>query len=104
MNNKVLYNIYFGTIGKTLGIKYRFTTLCDNENEANKIAQKEAELLYYKNEGRYGIPTIFDIDSEAKLTGVSTETLVKEHIKDLCRWYAIPTKVDSVTKKQLKYK
>ena len=33
------YNIYYGTIGKTLGVKYRFTKNCKDEKIAKKIAK-----------------------------------------------------------------
>ena len=98
------YNIYFGTIGKTLGVKYRYTTNCDSDSEAKKIAYKGAELLYYGNEGKFGIPNFVTINNEAKLTGKSIEQLYQDHIYDMCRWYAIPTKVDSISKKNLRYK
>ena len=42
------YNIYYGTIGKTLGCKYRCTILSKNEQEANKIARNYAESLGVK--------------------------------------------------------
>ena len=97
------YNIYYGTIGKTLGCKYRFTKWCKNEQEANKIAETSAQSFYYKNEGKYGIPTYNTIFEESKITGVDIETLYKDHVNDMMRWYAIPTEVDSIPDKKLKF-
>lgn len=97
------YNIYFGTIGKTLGCKYRFTKLCRNEQDANRIAETSAQSFYYKNEGKYGIPTYNDIDKESKITGLDVETLYKDHIKDMMRWYIIPTELDTVSTNKLKF-
>lgn len=100
---KPSFNIYFGTIGKTLGCKYRFTKKFKNEEEAKNFAKNEAELLYYKNEGKYGIPKYSQIKKEFELTGVSTEILYKEHIKDMTRWYVIPTELDSIPTDKLKW-
>ena len=99
----ILYNIYFGTIGKTLGVKYRFTKNCKNEEEAKKVAENAATSFYYKNEGKYGIPSFEDIYKESELTGISIEALYKDHIYDMCRWYAIPSDLDSVTSSQIHY-
>ena len=97
------YNIYFGTIGKTLGCKYRFTKWCKNEQDANRIAESSAQSFYYKNEGKYGIPTYNDIAKESKITGLDVETLYKDHIKDMMRWYIIPTELDTVSTDKLKF-
>ena len=97
------YNIYFGTIGKTLGVKYRFTRNCNSEQEALKLAKNSVTSFYYKNEGKYGIPSFEDIDKESKITGLSIETLYNNHIEDLCRWYVIPTEVDTISSKNIKY-
>lgn len=99
----MLYNIYFGTIGKTLGVGYKFTRNCKNDEEANSIAYKSACSLYYKNEGNYGLPSFSDILKEAEITGVDMETLYSDHINDMMRWYAIPTDDDSVPVRKLKY-
>ena len=64
------YNIYFGTIGKKLGCKYRFTKECKSAAEALKIAENSAKSFYFKNEGKYGIPSYSKIEEESKLTGV----------------------------------
>ena len=97
------YNIYFGTIGKTLGVKYRFTKKCNTEAEANKAAEMGITKLFYKNEGKYGIPTYETIEKESEITGKSIETLYDDHIKDLCRWYIIPTNLDTVPSKKIKF-
>ncbi len=97
------YNIYFGTIGKTLGCKYRFTKWCKTEQDAKKLAENSACSFYYKNEGKFGIPKYNQIEEESKITGLDIETLYKEHIKDMCRWYAIPTSLDSISEKKLKF-
>ena len=88
-----LYNIYYGTIGKTLGVKYRYTKACKTDEDAKKLA----------NEGRYGVPTYDQISKESEITGVDIEKLYKEHIYDFCRWYVIPTEIDTISSKNLKY-
>ena len=98
-----LYNIYYGTIGKTLGVKYQFTKNCKNEQDAINIAKSSAASLFYKNEGKYGIPSFNTISSESDITGVSIEKLYNEHINDMCRWYVIPTELDTVPEKKLKH-
>lgn len=95
------YNIYYGTIGKKLGCKYRFTSSFKNEKQAIQTAKEGAESLFYKNEGKYGIPTISDILNESKLTGIDVPMLYEEHIEDLCRWYAIPTELDIIPKRKI---
>ena len=97
------YNIYYGTIGKTLGIKYRFTKNCRDEEHAKEIAKKACETLYYKNEGKYGLPNLKQISKEAKLTGLFLEDLYNSHIEDMCRYYVVPTEVDTISTKDLKY-
>jgi len=91
------FNIYFGTIGKSLGVKYRFTKNCNRGmQEALRIAKSAVTSFYYKNEGRYGLPSFEDISKESKITGHSIESLYDEHIEDMCRWYAIPTDLDTI--------
>ena len=97
------YNIYFGTIGKTLGCKYRFTKWCKNDQDAIKIAETSAQSFYYKNEGKYGIPTYNVISKESEITGIDIETLYKDHVKDMMRWYAIPTELDTIPNAKLKF-
>ena len=99
----IQYNIYFGTIGKTLGCKYRFTKWCKNEQEAKSLAESSAQSFYYKNEGKYGIPTYSQISKESEITGIDVETLYQEHIEDMCRWLIIPTELDSIPNKRLKF-
>ena len=96
------YNIYFGTIGKTLGCKYRFTKWCKNEQEAKSIAESSAKSMFCKYEGKYGIPSYNQINEESKITGLDIETLYSDHINDMMRYYAIPTSDDSISTKRLK--
>lgn len=99
----IQYNIYFGTIGKTLGCKYRFTKSCKNEQEALSIAKNAAASFYYKNEGKYGIPTYNQIQKESEITGVDIEKLYNEHIYDMTRYFVIPTEEDTIPNKKLKF-
>ena len=97
------YNIYYGTIGKTLGVKYRFTRVCKNEQDALRIAKSAASSLYYKNEGKYGIPSFVDINKESEITGVPIEDLYNDHINDMCRWFVVPKSVDTIPDRKLRY-
>jgi len=97
------YNIYYGTIGKTLGVKYRFTRNCRNEQEAIKLAKNAVTTFYYKNEGKYGLPSFDQINKESKITGLSIESLYDDHIEDMCRWYAIPTEEDTIPSDKLRW-
>ena len=97
------YNIYFGSIGKTLGCKYRFTKPCRNEKEANELAKNAAASLYYKYEGKYGLPNFIEISKESEFTGVPVEKLYEEHINDMMRWYAIPSQLDTISLKKIKF-
>ena len=99
----IKYNIYYGTIGKTLGCKYRYTIASKNEQEAEKIAKNYAESFYYKNEGKYGIPSYNQIAEEAKITGLDIEDLYKSHIEDMMRYYVIPTNMDTIPNTKLKF-
>ena len=98
-----LYNIYYGTIGRKLGVKYHFTKTCKSEEDALRLAKNYAVNLYYKNEGKYGIPSYIDIAKEAELTGISLETLYEDHINDMVRYYAIPTSEDSIPNRKLRW-
>lgn len=97
------YNIYFGTIGKTLGCKYRFTKYCKNDQEAIELAKNFANSFYYKNEGKYGIPSFNQIYKESEEIGIDLEKLYQEHIDDIIRYYAIPTVLDTISVKNLKF-
>lgn len=97
------YNIYYGTIGKTLGVKYRFTREFKNTNYANNYAKSAAASFFYKNEGKYGLPHFRDIAKEVEITGIDVEKLYDEHIQDMMRWYAIPTELDTVPTSKLKW-
>lgn len=97
-----LYNIYYGTIGKTLGCKYHFSKYCKDEQSAIKLAQDSASSLYYKYEGKYGIPSFNTVLKESEITGIDIEDLYKEHINDMMRWYAIPFEDDTISSKDIK--
>lgn len=99
----IQYNIYFGTIGKTLGVKYQFTKLCKNEQDAMKTAETAAQSLYYKNEGKHGLPSYLQISKDSKITGIDIENLYKDYIKYYMRWYVIPTEIDTISSKNLKF-
>ena len=99
----IQYNIYFGTIGKTLGCKYQFTKSCKNEQEAKELAKNSAYSLFYKNEGKYGIPSFKQMSKESEITGIDIEDLYKEHMKDMVRYYVIPTDIDTISTKDLKF-
>lgn len=100
---KTAFNIYYGTIGKTLGYKYRFTKEFWTADQAKEFAKNVAASFYYKNEGKYGIPSFKQISEEANLTGLDIETLYQDHINDMMRWYAIETMDDSIPSSQLKW-
>lgn len=97
------YNIYYGTIGKTLGEKYRVTKNFRNEQEALRFAKNTAFSFYYKNEGKYGLPSFVEINKESEITGLSIEKLYEEHIEDMMRYHAIPTEFDTISSKKLRY-
>ena len=98
----MMYNIYFGTIGKTLGVKYRYTKNFKNEQEAIKNTESDVFNFYLKNEGKYGIPSYNDIEKESKITGVDIETLYREHFVDMTRFYIIPTELDTIPQNKLR--
>ena len=100
---KTAFNIYYGTIGKTLGCKYRFTKEFWTADQAKEFAKNVAASFYYKNEGKFGIPSYNQIAKEAEITGVDIEKLYKEHINDMMRFYAIPTEVDTISTKKLRF-
>lgn len=101
---KETFNIYFGLIGRTLPVKYKFTKTCNKgEAEALKIAKECAMSLYYKNEGKFGIPTFDKVSEEAELTGLPIEVLYEDHINDMTRYYVIPTELDTVSYKKLRW-
>jgi len=98
-----LYNIYYGTIGKTLGVKYRFTKSFKSEDDAKKLAKKSAQSFYLKNEGKYGIPSFNQISKESNITGLDVEVLYNDHMEDMIRYYVIPTELDTIPNKNLKF-
>ncbi len=97
------YNIYFGTIGKKLGVKYRYTNNFKNEQDAIANAKNAASSFFYKNEGKYGIPKFSDISKESEITGLSIDILYQDHINDFMRWYAIPTAEDTISSDNLRW-
>ena len=97
------YNIYFGTIGKKLGVKYRYTKNFKSEADALNHAKTSAASFYYKNEGKCGLPSFSEISKESDITGFDLETLYQDHINDMCRWYVIPTEIDTISNKNLKF-
>ena len=99
----IQFNIYFGTIGKTLGCKYRFTKWCQNDLEAKKIAKNGAASMYYKYEGKHGLPSYDQISKESEITERSIEKLYQDHINDMTRYYVIPTEIDTIPDDELKY-
>ena len=99
------FNIYYGTIGnsKNLGVRYRFTKNCKTEQDALRLAKNAASTFYYKNEGKFGLPSFVTINKESEITGISMEKLYEEHIDDMMRWYAIPTELDTIPSKKLRW-
>jgi len=97
------YNIYFGTIGKTLGVRYRFTKEFKKDSSAENYAKNAAYSLFQKNEGKFGIPSFNDIIKESELTGLDIEKLYDEHVYDMCRWYIIPIEEDTIPSNKLKW-
>lgn len=97
------YNIYFGTIGNTLGVKYRYTKRFRDSNLANKEAKEAASSFYYKHEGKYGLPSYKQISEESKITGIDIIKLYEEHINDMCRWYVIPCEEDTVPSRKIRW-
>ena len=99
----IQYNIYYGTIGKTLGVKYRFTKSFKSEEDAKKLAKKSAQSFYLKNEGKHGIPSFSQISKESDVTGLDMETLYNDHMEDMIRYYVIPSELDTIPNKNLKF-
>ena len=99
----MMYNIYYGTIGKTLGVKYRSTKNFKNEKEALKFTKKLVDSFYFVNEGKFGLLPFKEILKESKITGISIENLYQEHIEDMCRYYVIPTELDTISSKKLRW-
>lgn len=97
------YNIYYGTIGKTLGVKYRYTKKFDNEDKAKAYAKDSVTKFYYKNEGSYGLPSFNEISEESDITGTGLETLYQDHINDMTRYFVIPTELDTISSKKLNW-
>ena len=97
------YNIYFGTIGKTLGCKYRYTKRFNSIQEARDHVKEAAASFYYQNEGTFGLPSYIQILKESKLLNIPMQDLYEDHINDMCRYYVIPTEKDSIPKKKLKF-
>ena len=97
------YNIYYGTIGKALGVRYRFTKNFRDENSAKSFVKNLATSFYYKNEGKFGLSSFIDIEKESNITGISIEKLYEEHIEDMMRYWVIPTDLDTIPTGKLKW-
>mgnify|MGYP007032354431 CR=1 FL=1 len=95
------YNFYFGTRDGKLKYKYRYTSECKNDNDANKELKNAASSFYYKYEGTHNIPSFKQVALENELTGVPVERLYDEHIKDLIISYWVPTELDTIPSKDL---
>lgn len=98
---KQQFNLYYGTVGGPLEIKYRGTRMFNDEKSAIASAFEEATNLYYKNEGKHGLPGYKVIQEESDITGINILKLYEEHVKDLMRWYAVPTVLDMIGNKHL---
>lgn len=99
----MMYNIYYGTTDGNLKLRYRFTKNFLNEHDAKKHAKEDAASLYYKNEGNFGLPAYSQILKESEITGINLMELYNEHIEDLMKWYVVPTDLDTISKKNLRY-
>ena len=96
------YNLYYGTADGPLKVQYRITKNVNNQNTAMQEALAGATSLYYKNEGKFGLPGYKDIFKESEITGINIIKLYEEHVKDLMTYFVVPTDVDSVSEKDLK--
>lgn len=95
----MMYNIYYGL---RTNVKYRFSKNFRSEQDAVEFSKNLATSFYYKNEGKHGLPGYNQIQKESELTGVSITKLYDEYVADSCRWYAIPTEVDSIPSYKIK--
>lgn len=100
---KQQYNLYYGTVAGPLSVKYRVTRSFNDDESAKNAAFEEATNTYYKNEGKYNLPSYKEIKEESDITGINILKLYQEHIKDLMRWFAVPTALDTVSNKELKF-
>lgn len=96
------YNLYFGTQDGPLKIQYRYTRSYGDENEAKNAAFEGALALYYKNEGKNGLPGYSTIVKESEITGINIIKLYEEHARDLMYYFAVPTDVDTVSVENIK--
>lgn len=101
INMMTSYNLYYGTVDGPLKLKYRSTQEFKSEQEVKKNLWNLACSLYYKNEGKHHLPSYKDITEESKITGIPVEKLYNEHIKDLIKFYYVPTELDTVSTKDL---
>ncbi len=100
---KQQYNLYYGTVDGPLKVKYRVTRSFNDDISAKNAAFEEATNLYYKNEGTSGLPGYSIIQKESEVTGINILKLYKEHVEDLMMWFAVPTVLDTVSNKKLKF-
>ena len=96
------YNLYYGTADGPLKVQYRITRNLNNDAQAKQEALAGATSLYYKNEGKFGLPGYAEISKESEITGISIIKLYEEHVKDLMTFFAVPTDVDTVSKSDIK--
>jgi hypothetical protein len=96
------YNLYYGTQDGPLKVQYRVTRNFNSEENAKQAAFDGATSLYYKNEGKFGLPDYSKIMQESKITGLNVLKLYEEHIKDLMWFYVVPTDVDTVSERDIK--
>lgn len=97
------FNVYFGLADGELKCKYQYTKEFKNETEAIKDTKRNLLAFYYKYEGTHHIPSFIQISEEAEYLNRDVEKLITEHIHDLFRYFIIPTEVDIVSSKDLKY-
>lgn len=100
---KQQYNLYYGTVDGPLKVTYRVTRNYNDDNAAKAGAFEEATNLYYKNEGKFNLPGYPQIQKESNITGINILKLYDEHIRDLMIWYAVPTVLDTISNKNLKF-
>ena len=100
---KQQYNLYYGTVDGPLKIEYRITRSFNDDQSATNAAFEEATNMYYKNEGKHNLPSYNQVKQESDITGINILKLYQEHVKDLMRWFAVPTVLDTVSNKKLKF-
>jgi len=94
------FNIYFGSIANT---KYQYTKSFKNEIDANKNAEQSMFNFYFKKEGTKGFPSYNTIYKEAQKLNVEVGNLYSQYVNSMCRYYVIPTELDTISKKDLMF-